>query len=102
MITTFHLSTQGQGLYEFTRDVATWVQGTGVLTLFVKHTSASLVIQENADPEVQVDLQNFFHRFVPPTTDPSMDYLTHTNKAALICPPTSRQLCYPLHCKFLW
>jgi len=49
-----------------------------VLTLFVRHTSCSLLIQENADPEVQVDLRNFFNRLVPPTTDPSMSYLTHT------------------------
>lgn len=82
MQTEFHLSTRGQGLYEFTRDVQTWVAGQGVaaglLTLFVRHTSCSLLIQENADPEVQVDLRNFFARLVPPTTDPSMSYLTHT------------------------
>ena len=51
---------------------------SGVLTLFVRHTSCSLLIQENADPEVQTDLQNFFAKLVPPTTDPSMAYLTHT------------------------
>ncbi len=94
------ISTAGPGLYEFTRDVAAWVTGTGILTLFVRHTSCSLVIQENADPEVQTDLQNFFHRLVPPTTDPSMSYLTHTYegpddmpahiKAALL--PTSLQI----------
>lgn len=53
-------------------------QQTGLLTLFVRHTSCSLVIQENADPEVQTDLKNYFARLVPPTTDPSMSYLTHT------------------------
>ncbi len=74
----FTISTQGQGLYEFTRDVAGWVQGTGLLTLFVRHTSASLLIQENADPEVQADLRAFFAKLVPPTTDPAMAYLTHT------------------------
>ena len=74
----FDIRTQGPGLYEFTKDVAAWVQGTGLLTLFIQHTSASLVIQENADPEVQTDLQNYFSRLVPPTTDPSMAYLTHT------------------------
>lgn len=74
----FTISTQGQGLYEFTRDVAGWVQGTGLLTLFVRHTSASLLIQENADPEVQTDLRAFFAKLVPPTTDPAMAYLTHT------------------------
>ena len=76
--TEFTISTHGQGLYEFTRDVATWVRGTGLLTLFIRHTSASLLIQENADPEVQADLREFFARLVPPTTDPSMRYLTHT------------------------
>ncbi len=82
MQTVFQISTRGQGLYEFTGDVTTWVreagQVDGVLTLFVRHTSCSLLIQENADPEVQTDLRNFFHRLVPPTTDPSMAYLTHT------------------------
>ena len=54
------------------------LDGSGLLTLFVRHTSASLLIQENADPEVQADLRNFFAKLVPPTTDPSMSYLTHT------------------------
>lgn len=80
--TVFHISTAGPGLYEFTDRVAAWVAGEGpmeaALTLMVQHTSASLVIQENADPEVQTDLQAYFHRLVPPTTDPSMSYLTHT------------------------
>ncbi len=78
----FSIRTQGPGLYEFTPDVVRWLDTTGaadgLLTLFVRHTSCSLLIQENADPEVQTDLQNFFHRLVPPTTDPSMSYLTHT------------------------
>ena len=80
MQTTFTIQTQGQGLYEFTRDVTQWARGVGdgLLTLFVRHTSASLLIQENADPEVQTDLRNFFQRLVPPTSDPSMSYLTHT------------------------
>ena len=76
--TTFAISTRGPGLYEFTRDVAHWCQGDGLLTLFVQHTSCSLLIQENADPEVQTDLQNYFARLVPPGTHPSMSYLTHT------------------------
>lgn len=80
--TRFEISTHGAGLYEFTSQVAAWVaqQGTeeAVLSLLVQHTSASLLIQENADPEVQDDLQAYFHRLVPPTTDPSMAYLTHT------------------------
>lgn len=82
MQNTFEIQTHGQGLYEFTRDVTRWTTGQGVqhglLTLFVRHTSCSLLIQENADPEVQTDLRNFFARLVPPTTDPSMSYLTHT------------------------
>lgn len=80
MQTIFTISTRGQGLYEFTREVTRWLDGApdGLLTLFVRHTSASLLIQENADPEVQADLRNFFHRLVPPSTDPSMSYLTHT------------------------
>lgn len=75
---TFEIATYGQGLYEFTRDVNDWCSGDGLLTLFVQHTSCSLLIQENADPEVQTDLRNFFARLVPPSTKPSMSYLTHT------------------------
>lgn len=80
--TTFTIQTRGQGLYEFTRDVTTWCDGDGLLTLFVRHTSCSILIQENADPEVQTDLANFFHRLVPPSTDPAMSYLTHTYEGA--------------------
>ncbi|MEL7254294.1 MAG: secondary thiamine-phosphate synthase enzyme YjbQ [Pseudomonadota bacterium] len=80
MMQVFDIATRGQGLYEFTPQVVDWVRGhgDGVLTLFVRHTSASLLIQENADPEVQTDLRNYFARLVPPSTDPSMAYLTHT------------------------
>jgi len=80
--TVFPIQTRRQGLYEFSRDVASWVSDHGadeaLLTLFVRHTSASLLIQENADPEVQTDLRSYFHRLVPPSSDPSMTYLTHT------------------------
>ena len=76
------IPTNGQGLYEFTNQVSAFVQSAditiGLCTVFVKHTSCSLIIQENADPEVQTDLKNFFARLVPPTSDPSMSYLTHT------------------------
>ena len=78
MQTSFTIATNGPGLYEFTPQVTAWAKGSGLLTLFVRHTSASLLIQENADPEVQTDLQGFFHRLVPPSSDPSMAYLTHT------------------------
>ncbi len=78
----FDIETDGAGLYEFTPVVRNFIRSsgvaTGLLTLFVRHTSCSLLIQENADPEVQTDLQNFFHRLVPPTTHASMQYLTHT------------------------
>lgn len=80
--TLFNVEMQGAGLYEFTRQPAQWVAAQGpqnvLLTLFVQHTSCSLLIQENGDPEVQGDLQAFFHRLVPPSTDPSMRYLRHT------------------------
>ncbi|MCF2870016.1 secondary thiamine-phosphate synthase enzyme YjbQ [Octadecabacter sp. G9-8] len=72
------ISTHGPGLYDFTSDVAAQVSGTGILTLFVQHTSCSLLIQENADPEVQTDLVAYFDRLVPPASDPSMSYLKHT------------------------
>ncbi|MGC0222359.1 secondary thiamine-phosphate synthase enzyme YjbQ [Pseudooceanicola nitratireducens] len=80
MQTTFTLPTRGPGLYEFTREVRAWTagQGDGLLTLFIRHTSASLLVMENADPEVRTDMTAFFHRLVPPTTDPAMAYLTHT------------------------
>jgi len=78
MRTVLAVPTRGQGLYEITRDVADWVTGDGLLTLFIRHTSASLLIQENADPEVRTDLRAFFARLVPPSDHPSMSYLTHT------------------------
>ncbi|MBT8412201.1 MAG: secondary thiamine-phosphate synthase enzyme YjbQ [Octadecabacter sp.] len=80
MQTTFQIETPGPGLTEFTADAAQWLrgQGDGLLTLMVRHTSASLLIQENADPEVQSDLAAYFHRLVPPSDDPSMAYLRHT------------------------
>lgn len=66
---TLTVQTSGKGLYECTREVANWVQGTGIevglLTLFVQHTSASLLIQENADPDVQADLEDFFEQIAP-------------------------------------
>lgn len=81
MQTEFVLHTQGPGLYEFTSDVLQWlerVEKDGVLNLFVRHTSCSLLIQENADPEVQTDLQAFFERLVPRSDNPAMSYLRHT------------------------
>ena len=61
---TLRISTKGPGLYEFTGAVATFARdqkvGDGLLTCFIRHTSASLLVQENADPDVQKDLQDFF------------------------------------------
>ena len=66
------ISTRGQGLYEFTREIQSWLVGhnpqTGLLTVFCQHTSASLLIQENADPDVVADLTAFFTRLVPEDT----------------------------------
>ncbi len=63
------LPARGPGLHEVTREVAAWLAEQrvrdGLLTLFVRHTSASLIIQENADPDVQRDLESFFGRLVP-------------------------------------
>ena len=89
------IQTNGPGLYEFTTKVT--VQGTGLLTLFCQHTSCSLLIQENADPEVKTDLQNFFARLVPPTTDPSMSYLTHTYEGPDDMPAHIKAALLPTH-----
>ena len=77
MQTTFTLQTNGQGLYEFTDQVVSWVHGGWCAELFIQHTSASILVQENADPEVRTDLTNYFRKLVPPANDPSMHYLTH-------------------------
>lgn len=76
--TIFDVATHGPGIYEFTDRVAGWVSGSGLLTLMIRHTSASLLIQENADPDVRRDLTEWLHRTVPPADDPSMRYLRHT------------------------
>ena len=69
MNTVIKLSVKGQGLYEFTHKVREVVRESGVteglVTLFVRHTSASLLIQENADPAVQRDLEAWLNRLVP-------------------------------------
>ena len=76
------ISTHGQGLYEFTSEAKGFVNQAGVteglLTVFVRHTSCSLLIQENADPDVRRDLTEFFSRPGPPSSDPSMRWVVHT------------------------
>ena len=65
----FTISTRGKGLYEFTSTLSEWVGSqkmqTGLLTIFCRHTSASLLIQENADPTVQHDIRAYFDRLAP-------------------------------------
>jgi len=81
MQTTFVIETAGPGLYEFTGEAARFVRASGaeegLLTLFARHTSCSLLIQENADPDVRRDLEGFFRRLVPPSDDPSMRWVSH-------------------------
>ena len=73
----FSVSTKGRGIYAISNKVESWVQNqniySGLLTLFIPHTSASLLIQENADPDVLEDLDRFFNRLVP-DGDPLYDH----------------------------
>lgn len=98
----FFITTRGQGLYEFTQELNRWVLGRrvndGLLTLFARHTSASLIIQENADPDVRRDLEAFLARLVPEddplyrhTLEGPDDMPAHI-RAAL----TQTHLCVPL------
>ena len=77
MTTIIEIATRGPGLYEFTRDLNRFVVESlvknGLLTAFCRHTSASLLIQENADPDVQTDLREFFRRIAPE----GMDWIVH-------------------------
>ena len=98
-----HVATHGKGLYDFTREIETWLRGhetkTGLLTVFCQHTSASLVIQENADPDVVADLSDFFARLVPEDTRQyrhtaeGPDDMTSHIRSAL----TQTQLSIPVH-----
>ena len=69
LIKTLKITTKGQGFYEFTPDIVKHVNNikikNGLLTIYVKHTSCSLLIQENADNDVQKDLLSFFSKIVP-------------------------------------
>jgi secondary thiamine-phosphate synthase enzyme len=98
-----HISTHGKGLYEFTPEITSWLQvhhpQTGLVTLFCQHTSASLVIQENADPDVVADLADFFSRLVPENTRlyrhtaEGPDDMTSHIRSAL----TQTQVSIPIH-----
>lgn len=77
---TFVVGTRGKGTYEITQEVARFVRdsgvGAGTVTVFVQHTSASLVIYENADPSARTDLHEFFERLVPE----DQEYFVHTDE----------------------
>ncbi len=77
----FVVATSGPACHEITGPVTDWLRdiraGDGLATLFVRHTSCSLLIQENADPAVQRDLLAWLNRIAPPADDPTMAYLTH-------------------------
>lgn len=98
-----HVATHGKGLYDFTREIEAWLRDkptqTGLLTVFCQHTSASLVIQENADPDVVADLADFFKRLVPEDTRlyrhtaEGPDDMTSHIRSAL----TQTQLSIPIH-----
>jgi secondary thiamine-phosphate synthase enzyme len=97
------IATRGKGLYDFTREIESWLGAhetqTGLLTVFCQHTSGSLVIQENADPDVVTDLADFFNRLVPEDTRlyrhtaEGADDMTSHIRAAL----TQTQLSIPIH-----
>jgi len=82
--TRIHVETEGPGLYAFTAEAARFAEAAGgadgLLTCFVRHTSCSLVVQENADPDVRRDLDAFFSKLVPPGDDPAMSWLRHTTE----------------------
>ena len=90
--TTLTVPTGGKGLYPFTNQVHDWLSrqrvANGLLTAFVQHTSCSLVIQENADPDVTLDMRDFFERLVPEddesfrhTTEGPDDMTSHIRSA---------------------
>jgi secondary thiamine-phosphate synthase enzyme len=95
---TIQVPTTGQALYDVTRPIRAWAeqQGieTGLLTVWCRHTSASLIVQENADPDVRADLLDFFRRVVPESshyrhdTEGPDDMPAHI-KAALLGPTLS-------------
>ncbi|MGC2659685.1 MAG: secondary thiamine-phosphate synthase enzyme YjbQ [Bryobacteraceae bacterium] len=89
--TQLTISTRGKGLYAFTEQVSAWLErqlaSHGIVTVFIQHTSASLVIQENADPDVTLDMRDFFERLVPAekgyrhTSEGPVDMTSHIRSA---------------------
>jgi len=76
---SLEVRTKGKALYPITHEIASWIHQTGakngLLTVFVQHTSASLVIQENADPDVMLDMADFFERLVPESDSDALQAL---------------------------
>ena len=101
----FSVSTKGRGIYAINNKVESWVQNqnirSGLLTLFIPHTSASLLIQENADPDVLKDLDRFFNRLVP-DGDPLYEHQAEgpdDMPAHIRCALTQTQLSIPIRNK---
>ena len=84
MLMELHVRTPGAGLLEITAQVEDCLDKAGVVqglvTLFVQHTSCSILVQENADPQVRRDLETFFDRLVQPADDPSMAWVRHAEE----------------------
>ena len=78
ILSPIEIATRGPGLIEITREATRELPPRdGLLTLFVRHTSCSLLVQENADPDVRRDLQTWAERFAPAIGHPSMEFVTH-------------------------
>ena len=86
------VKTKGQGLYDFTKETIDWVKKqkihSGILNLNILHTSASLTIQENADPDVLYDIKNFFDKLVPMNND----FYKHTTEGIDDMPAHSKTM----------
>ena len=97
----FTISTTGPGLFEITSDVASWLAQQsverGIVSLFICHSSASLLIQENADPDVRTDLLEWLTRLAPPANDPSMSYLRHVTEGPDDMPAHIKASVLPTH-----
>ena len=82
----FFIRTNGPACHDFTDGLRSWLDemavDDGVLTLMVRHTSCSLLIQENADPDVQRDLLTWLNKVAPPADDPSMGWITHRDEGS--------------------
>lgn len=81
---SFTIRTDGPACHDFTADIADWLARLGaedgLVTLMVRHTSCSLLIQENADPDVQRDLLAWLDRIAPPADQPAMRWITHRDE----------------------